>query len=141
MLLYKEKEFALGELVEYLNKLETKSIVLDLKFGEKPVIVEYNIDDNNVSNIRIIEEEGERFPESEYLYTYLTYKNISEKIFTAKICGWKEISYLNLINMILDDEQFELAFQIVSEETMQEDEELYEIENMEIFKELQLYDD
>lgn len=145
MLLYEEKKFSLEELIDYLNNLEQKSIVLDLMFGEKPVIVSYNIDDNKVDNIIIVEEKNTtmRFPENDYIDSYLTYENILEQVFTVKICGWKEISYLELIDIILN-EPTEIAFQI-TEKNDNIDEELFLIENIENFKEvikeLILYDD
>jgi len=126
MLLYEEREFTLQELIVYLNSLETKSTVLDLKYGDHDIEVVYGIDSDNVQTL-VVREDGDADAGSDFLACYCSYSNIDEEVFTAKICDWKEISYLELLSIVLNDTEIGLSFQVV------DCEELYIIKTKECF--------
>jgi len=147
MLLYEERKFTLQELIVYLNDLNNKSVVLDLKYGEHDIEVVYGIDSNNVQTL-VVREDEDIDAGLDFLNYYCSYSNIDEEVFTAKVCGWKEISYLELLYIILKEEPDELAFQMDKADNGNDmDKELFMVESMEAlaqvmhkFKEI-YYDD
>ena len=125
MLLYEEMEFTLQELIIYLNNLENKSNVLELSFEGHEVKICYDVEYGDVNQLIVKEQLPGKEEETEFdfLRNCFDYGIITEKVFSAKICGWKEISYLELISIILNNTVInnsvtKLAFQIEGSEDL-----------------------